>query len=147
LGVAGDTIKIYDHTGSLISTTGINAGNFTVTAADAGMNHNFAVTDVSGGAESAPVVVLDAAGLETAVTNAGASFANYGQIEVDTGKYLNIYLSTATLPSAPALVYHADTHSVSLEIPNQAPVTLVTLGGSTLPSSLTAAEIFIKHHS
>jgi len=147
LGVTGDTIKIYDHTGSVITSTGISAGSFTVTAADSGMSGNFAVTDVSGGTESAPVVVLDAAGLETAVTNAGATFASYGQIEVDTGKYLNIYLSTASLPSAPALVYNATSHVISLDIPNQAPVALVTLGGSTLPSSLTAAEIFIKHHS
>jgi hypothetical protein len=146
LGIAGDTIKIYDSSGHLLGSHPITSGAFTVSAADAGENHNFAVTDISNGHESAPVIVLDAPSLVSAVTGAGAHFASAGAIEVGTGQYLNLYLSTQALPAAPALVYNATTHVISLDIPDHSPVALVTLGGTTLPGSLTAAEIFIKHH-
>ena len=146
LGVHGDAIKIYDHTGSLISNTSIDTGSFTVTTADSGQTHNFAITDMSGSTESAPVIVLDAPSLVSAVSGVGATFATYGEIQVGTNQYINLYQSSASLPSAPALVYNPSTHVVSLDIPSNAPIALITLGGSTPPGSLTPSEIFIKHH-
>jgi hypothetical protein len=53
----------------------------------------------------------------------------------------------AQLPNAPALVYDPAHHTISLDIPNSAPVTLITLGASTSPASIDPSEILVKHHS
>ncbi len=147
-GVAGAAVNIYGATGSLISTTHETNASFTVTAPDvgSGSGNNFSITETVGGVESAPVVVLDQAALENAVALASASFASSGQIEVDSGKYINLYTAGASLPNAPALVYNPVAHTISLDIPNAAPVTLITLGASTTPASLETSEILIKHH-
>jgi hypothetical protein len=147
-GVAGATVNIYDSTGTLLSTTLESQAGFTVTAPDTGTGHAFAITETVSGVESAPMVVLEANLLETAVAAAGAQFGSSGAIEVDSGKYLNLYLSTAVPQNlqAPALVYNATAHTVSLDIPGASAITLITLGSSTHPASLDLSEILIKHH-
>ncbi len=146
-GVAGGTVHVYGADGTLItSNMEANAG-FTVSVADAAPGHSFSVTESVGGVEGAPLVVLDAAALEGAAAAAGISFASTGAIQVDTGKALNLYEagSVPTLTHA-ALVYDPVAHTISLEGPAGAPVTLVTLGGTTHPASLDLSEIVIKHH-
>jgi hypothetical protein len=94
------------------------------------------------------VVVLEASLIETAVAAANASFASSGAIEVDSGKYLNLYLSTAVPQNlqTPALVYNPVTHTISLDLPAASAITLITLGASTHPASLDVSEILVKHH-
>jgi hypothetical protein len=147
-GIAGATVNIYDSAGTLLSTTPEHQAGFTVSAPDNGAGHAFAITETVSGVESAPIVVLEASVLETAVTAASTQFANSGAIEVDSGKYLNLYLSTAVPQNlqAPALVYNATNHTVSLDIPGASAITLITLGSSTHPASLDISEILIKHH-
>jgi hypothetical protein len=147
-GVAGATVNIYDSDGHLLSAQTETQAGFTVTAPDGGTGHAFSITETVNGTESAPVVVLEANLLETAVNAADAQFASSGEIEVDSGKYLNLYSSTDVPRNlqAPALVYNATTHTISLDIPNASPITLITLGANTHPSSLDVSEILVKHH-
>jgi hypothetical protein len=145
-GVAGASVNIYDAGGNLLSSTHEANASFTVSAPDPGAT-GFSITESVNGVESAPVVVLDAAALENAVSIASASFANSGEIQVDAGKYLNLYTAGAQLPNAPSLVYDPHAHTISLDIPNAAPITLITLGASTSPTSIDPTEILVKHHS
>jgi hypothetical protein len=102
---------------------------------------------VVNGTESAPVVVLEAGILENAVSAAHATFASSGQIEVATGEYLNLYTAgSVPMLTAPALVYDPNAHTVSLDIPGNAPVTLLTLGAATHPATLDVSEVLVKHH-
>ena len=146
-GVAGATVNIYGESGTLISATSEAHAGFTVSAADGGGGYAFSVTEVVNGTESAPVVVLEAGVLENAVTAAHTVFASSGEIEVAAGEYLNLYTAgSVPVLSAPALVYDPNAHTVSLDIPGQAAVTLITLGAATHPASLDISEIMVKHH-
>jgi hypothetical protein len=145
-GVAGSSVHVYGATGTQISATTEGSASFTVSAPDVA-GTSFSITEVVNGVESAPVVVLDATALENAVAGTSAVFASSGQIEVDTGKYINLYTAGSQLPNAPALVYDPHSHTISLDIPSSAPVTLITLGASTSPSSIDPSEILVKHHS
>jgi hypothetical protein len=146
-GIAGADVNVYGATGAPISTTHEANASFTITAPDTGTSYGFSITETVAGVESAPVVVLDQAALENAVSQLSASFASSGQIQVDSGKYINLYTLGAQLPNAPALVYDPAHHTISLDIPNSAPVTLITLGASTSPASIDPSEILVKHHS
>ncbi len=149
-GVGGGTVKVYTDTGALISsTTHVNAA-FTATAADTGSGHNFSLTETTNGiaTEGAPVVVLDTGLVESAVAAAGGNFASSGAIQVDTGKFVNIYLA-GSVPgnlTHAALVYDPSAHTIGLDVPGQPAITLITLGGSTHPASLDPAEILFKTH-
>ncbi len=151
-GVSGATLHVYGGTGAPASSTVEgSSGSFIVTVPDSGTgaNANFSITETVNGVESAPVVVLDQAALETAVSQAMGTFASSGEIQVDTGKYINLYTaaSNLVLPNAPALVYNPVSHTISLDVPNAQAITLITLGASTSPASLEISEILIKHHS
>ncbi len=94
------------------------------------------------------MVVLEASLIETAVSAAQVQFASSGMIEIDSGKYLNLYVA-GDVPNnlaVPALVYNPAAHTISLDIPNALPVTLITLGAATTPASLDLSEILVKHH-
>ena len=146
-GVAGASVSVYDHSGTLLSSTVEGSASFTVSAPDSGSGGNFSITETVGGVESAPVVVLNASTLEGLVSGASSSFSNSGEIQVGAGEYLNLYTAGASLPNAPALVYDPNAHTISLDIPNASPVVLVTLGASTHPASIDPTEILVKHHS
>jgi hypothetical protein len=146
-GVAGSLVNIYGASGSLVSSTHEGNAGFTVTAPDLTGGASFSITEVVAGVESAPVVVLDANALESLVAQTQIGFANSGEIQVDSGKYINLYTAGTPLPNAPALVYDPHAHTISLDIPNSAPVTLITLGASTSPASIDPTEILVKHHS
>ena len=145
-GVSGASVHVYDAGGNLFSTTHEANASFIVSAPDPGAV-GFSITESVNGVESAPVVVLDAAALENAVSGADANFANTGQIQVDSGKYISLYTAGTPLPNAPSLVYDPHAHTISLDIPNAAPVTLITLGASTSPAAIDPTEILVKHHS
>ena len=147
-GYTGGTVQVYNETGSLLSSAVHPTAGFTITTADAAPGQNFAITETVHGVEGAPLVVLDASAIEAAVTQASGNFATSGSIQIDTNKYVNLYEANATPQglTAPALVYNPTAHTVSLDIPGSAPVTLITLGGSTHPASLDLSEIIIKHH-
>ena len=146
-GVAGASVTIYDHSGNTVSTTPEGNASFTLTTPDSGATGNFSITETVNSVESAPVVVLTQSTLESYVAGVSANFANSGQIQVGTGEYISLYTAGATLPNAPALVYDPNAHTISLDIPNSSPITLITLGASTHPASLDPSEILIKHHS
>lgn len=147
-GVAGGTIKVYGADGALITSNAhMNAG-FTATAADSGPGHNFSLTETApAGSEGAPLVVLDTNLLEQALASAGGTFAGSGMIQVESGKFINLY-TAGSVPalSHPALVYDPVAHTVALDVPGQSMITLVTLGGSTHPASLDVNEILFKTH-
>ena len=145
-GVAGATVNIYNTGGGLVWAAHEANASFTVTAPDVA-GSTFSITETVNGVESAPVVVLDQAALENAVALAAGNFANTGEIQVDSGKFINLYTLGAQLPNAPALVYDPAHHTISLDIPNALPVTLITLGASTTPASIDPTEIIVKHHS
>lgn len=148
-GASTGTIRIYGNDGSPISTNTHSVAGFTVTAPDIGTGHNFSVTETAGGpgGEGAPIVVLDTGLVETAVTVGGGSFASTGAIQIDAGKFVDLYEAGAVpVLSHAALVYDPTAHTLTLDVPGSAPTLLVTLGGSTHPTSLSAAEIFLKLH-
>ena len=147
-GYAGGTVQVYGQTGSLLSSVMQSNAGFTVTTADAAPGQSFAITETVHGVEGAPLLVLDAAAIETAITQAGSTFASSGTIQVDAGKFLSLYEANAvpTNLTAPALVYNPTAHTVSLDLPGSTPVTLITLGSSTHPTSLDLSEIIIKHY-
>jgi hypothetical protein len=146
-GLSGATVNVYNAAGTAIVTEQNSPATFTVNIPDAGTGNNFSITETNLGGESAPLVVLDQSALENLVGLSPTSFASTGQIQIDTGKYINLYTAGATLPNAPALVYSPTAHTISLEMPNASPVVLITLGASTTPASLEPSEILIKHHS
>ena len=148
--VASGIVKLYSADGSLVSSNTQSGANFVVSVSDSGHGQNFSLTESAGGntSEGAPLVVLDTGLLEHAVAAAGGTFASTGQFQVDTGKFINLY-QAGSVPQPlvqAALVYDPASHTVSLDVPGQASVTLVTLGGSTHPSSLDASEILFKLH-
>ncbi len=149
-GVAGGTVKIYAADGSQISSSYEVTGGFTVTAQDMGPGNNFAVTETmeATGTEGAPLVILDAGSVETAVAALGGNFASTGAIQVDSGKFINLY-EAGSVPqnlSNAALVYDPTAHTISLDVPGHSMVTLITLGGTTHPTTLEATEILFKTH-
>ncbi len=147
-GVSGATVTLYDASGGVL-TTGAAAPAFTVTAADAGVN--MSLTETIGGnaatGESAPVVLLDQASVETIVTGDAATFATSGAVHLAGSEYLDLYdaASAPANPANPALVYDATQHTLSLDVSGHAPVVLVTLGGATTAAHLDATEILVKH--
>jgi hypothetical protein len=152
--VAGSTVKVYDQHGSLLSSIREGHSGFTISAADtadhSGNGQAFAFTEVVNGVESAPVVVLDQGVLEAAVSAAGATFANNGAVSLNhNNETLAIYTAGVDVPqnlANPALVYDPHAHTVSLDIPNSAPIVLITLGATTDPAALTAGDFIVKHH-
>ncbi len=146
-GIAGGTVHVYAQDGTVISSTHQANAGFTVTAPDTAPFHNFEITETVGGVEGAPLVVLDATGLESIASAAGVTFSSSGQIQVDPGKFLNLY-EAGSVPALahPALVYDPVAHTISLDLPGGGVVPLITLGGTTHPSSLDLSEIVIKHH-
>jgi hypothetical protein len=147
-GTTGGTVNVYGETGSLLSATVEQPGGFTVTAPDTGRGQAFSVTESVDGRESAPVVVLDAGTLENAVAAAHAEFASSGAIEVESGKYLDLYTAgEVPVLDRPALVYDPSAHTIALDIPGQAPLPLIVLGSSSNPKSLDVSEIMVKQAS
>jgi hypothetical protein len=150
--VPNATVKIYNEQGSLISATHEGQSSFTITASDPADAHGngqfFVVTEVTNGVESAPLVVLDEGAIQAAVAAAGATFANAGGVTVAANEHLAVYTAGAVPQNLanPVLVYDPHAHTVSLDIPNSAPIVLVTLGTSTDPAALTAADFVVKHH-
>ncbi len=148
--VAGSTIKIYAADGSIISSGLQTGASFSVNADDLGHGHNFSLTESGGGvaSEGAPLVILDSGLVESSVAAAGGSFASTGQLQVDTGKFVNLYQSRSIPVSLAhaALVYDPVAHTIALDIPGQGSTTLITLGGSTHPAGLEASEILFKLH-
>jgi hypothetical protein len=145
---AGAMVNVYGETGSLLSATVEQPGGFTVTAPDTGRGQAFSITESVDGRESAPVVVLDAGTLENAVAAAHAEFATSGAIEVENGKYLDLYnAGDVPMLDRPALVYDPSAHTIALDIPGHAPLPLIVLGASSNPSSLDASEIVVKQAS
>lgn len=152
--VPGSTVKVYDQHGGLLSAIREGHSGFTITAADtvdhSGNGQAFAFTEVVNGVESAPVVVLDQAAIEAAVTAAGATFANNGAISLNhNNETLAIYTAGVDVPqnlANPALVYDPHAHTVSLDIPNSAPLVLITLGAATDPAAAAALDVVVKHH-
>jgi hypothetical protein len=147
MGIAGSTANVYGETGTPLTSTLESTASFTVTAADGGSGSDFSVTEIVNGIESAPVVILDAGILQNAVSGAATVFATSGQIEVAAGEYLNLYTAgSVPMLTSPALVYDPNAHTVSLDIPNHAAITLITLGAATHPATLDVSEILVKHH-
>ncbi len=147
--IAGGTVKLYGPDGAPMSGDGQPAGGFTVTAAEmSGLGFAMAGTADGAARESTPLVVLDAASVERLVVHLGGSFAASGAIEVDTGKFVDLYQAGSVPPNhaTAALVYNPAAHSISLDVPGQNPVELITLGGTAMPQSLHASEIFFGHH-
>jgi hypothetical protein len=144
----GATVNVYGETGSLLSATVEQPSGFTVTAPDTGRGQAFSITESVDGRESAPVVVLDAGILEHAVAAAHAEFASSGAIEVENGKYLDLY-NAGDVPvlDRPALVYDPSAHTIALDIPGQAPLPLIVLGAQSTPRSLDVSEIIVKQAS
>ncbi len=146
-GVTGATVHLYAEDGSSIANVGPAGAHFTMLTPDAAPGQNFELTESVGGVEGAPLVMLDAAGLESIAAAAGATFSGSGQIQVDPGRFVNLY-EAGSVPALthPALVYDPVAHTVSLDLPGGGAVPLITLGGTTHPSSLDLSEIVIKHH-
>ena len=146
-GIAGGTVHVYAQDGTPVGGFTSSSAGFTVSVPDTAPGHNFEITETVGGVEGAPLVVLDAGALENVVASTGAVFASSGQIQIDPGKFINLY-EAGSVPALthPALVYDPVAHTVSLDLPNGGVVPLITLGGTTHPSSLDLAEILIKHH-
>ena len=150
IGVVGSTVKLFGSDGSLVSSVSQADAGFTISADDVGHGHNFSLTESAGGisSEGAPIVILDSGTLETSVATAGGSFASTGQIQVSTGKFVDLY-EAGSIPISlnhAALVYDPVAHTVALDLPGQGLTTLVTLGGSTHVASLDASEILFKLH-
>ncbi len=119
--------------------------SFTVTACDIG-GETIAVSEAADG--STPVVVLDAGSVASLVCDLGGSFAASGAIEVGTGKFVDLY-QAGSVPagtSNASLIYNPAAHTISLDVPGQDPVTLITLGGTADPQGLDASGILFKHH-
>ncbi len=146
--VTGSIVHLYAQDGSTIFNTAqpvpYTSLNFQVTDA----SRNFAATQSIGGVESAPLVFLDANALEAAANVPGVTFSNSGQIQIDPGKFVNLYVAGSVPTLAhPALVYDPVAHTIALDLPGGGAVPLITLGGTTHPASLDLSEITIKHHS
>jgi hypothetical protein len=149
-GVDGATANVYAADGSLLSQAVVSA-SFDVSDTIVHAGNGLVVTETVGASaatsESSPIVALERTVLTDAATADSATFAASGQVQVDTGEYVNLY-TTATVPlhpANPALVYDAAQHTLSLEIDGHSPVILMTLGGATTPTSLDPAEILIRH--
>jgi hypothetical protein len=152
--IAGATVKVYDEHGNTLSSIREGHAGFTITAADPA-DHNgngqaFAFTETVNGVESAPVVVLDQGIILAAVTAANATFANNnGDVQVGINETLHVYnagdAALQTL-SNPALIYDPHAHTVSLDIPGNTPVVLITLGAATDPATSTSLDVIVKHH-
>ena len=149
-GIDGATARVYASNGTLLSQSTVSEA-FSVSASEGAIGNGVVVTEVVGASaatsESAPIIVLERSVLTTQATTDGATFAATGQVQVDTGKYVNLY-TTATVPAHPAnpvLVYDATQHTLSLSIDGHAPLVLVTLGSATTPAALDPSEIFIRH--
>jgi len=150
-GVANATLNVYASDGTMLSQTSGVAASFTATAAEASIGNGVVVTETVGASaatsESAPIIALERTVLTNAATSAGATFAGSGAVQVDVGKYVDIYTSSTAPahPSSPVLVYDTSSYTLSLSIEGQTALTLVTLGTATHPTSLSASEIYIQH--
>ncbi len=147
-GYAGGIVKAYSASGALVSVSQQTHDGFIVTIADNSAGQNFAITETVHGTEGAPLVILDAVALGSLVTAAGATFASNGSIQISPGAFVNLY-EAGSVPNQltnPALVYDPVAHTVSLDLPHAAPVTLITLGSATHPMSLDPSEILSKQH-
>jgi hypothetical protein len=149
-GVDTATVTLYGGDGHVLTTTGAAPG-FTVSAADASVNMSLTETVGANAAtsESAPVVLLEQASLESIVSTDSASFAASGAVHVAGSEYLDIYSAAAAPlhPLSPVLVYDATQHTLSLDVDGHTGVVLVTLGGATTAASLDASEILVKHQA
>ena len=151
LGVDDVTLKVYAASGTLLSSTAHTAASFDAHDTEASAGNGLVVTEAvsatAATSESAPIIALEQTVLTSAATLASATFATSGQVQVDVGKYVNLY-TAATVPAhpaSPALVYDSGAHTLSLAIDGNAPLVLVTLGTATHPTTLDPAEIIIKH--
>ena len=150
-GVDGATLNVYASDGTALSRTAGVTASFTASASEASIGNGVVVTETVGASaatsESAPIIALERTILTDAATAGGATFAGSGQVQVDVGKYVDLY-TTATAPASPAnpvLVYDATAHTLSLDVGGHAPLVLVTLGGATVPAALDPSEIFVRH--
>jgi hypothetical protein len=149
---ANGTYHLYNSTGSTVSSTNSTTGASTETVTYTDSAHNFSLTEsIGSGTASAPVVLLDTATITDAIaaTSTGYSAVASG-VEVGMGEYLPLY-TTATEPSSASsaiLVYSPTTHVLSLvNVTTTDSVALITLGGTTFPTALTASEIHVKTFS
>jgi hypothetical protein len=143
------TINVYGESGMLLSATAEARDGFVVPApARSDNGQAFSITESVDGRESGPVVVLDGRRLANAVHDAHADFAQTGAIEVENGKYLDLY-TRGNVPTldGPALVYDPGEHSIGLAIPGQPTLPLVVLGGRAAPALLDSTEILVRKAS
>jgi hypothetical protein len=143
---AQGTINVYGESGMLLSATAEARDGFVVPApARSDDGQGFSITESVDGRESGPVVVLDGRRLADAVHDAHADFAQSGAIEVEHGKYLDLY-TEGHVPALerPALVYDPGQHSLGLAIPGQPTLPLVVLGGRAAPALLDSTEILVR---
>jgi hypothetical protein len=149
---ANGTFQLYDSSGNAVSSSdAIVNGSETVGYTDSA--HNFSLTETIGaGTASAPVVLLDTATISSAMTAQGGSYSTVtlpNSVHVGVNEYLPVY-TTATLPvsfSTSALVYDPSAHTLSLATQGEQSISLITLGGTSHPSALTASEIYLKTFS
>jgi hypothetical protein len=145
-GTTQGTIIVYGESGMLLSATAEARDGFVVPApARNAAGQAFSITESVDGHESGPVVVLDGRRLASAMHEAHVDFAPSGAIEVENGKFLDLYTSgNAPALDRPALVYDPGKHSIGLAIPGQPTVALVVLGGSATPARLDSTEILVR---
>ncbi len=152
-GVDGATLVVYAGSGAQLSSTAGVTASFDASASTGSIGNGMVVTEIVGGSaatsESAPIIALERAVLTTEAANDGATFAGSGQIQVDTGKFVNLYTagSAPAHPTSPVLVYDPNAHTVSMAVEGHTPLVLVTLGAATTPASLDPSEILIRHFS
>jgi hypothetical protein len=146
---AQGTINVYGETGMLLSATAEARDGFVGPApprSDDGQA--FSITESVDGRESGPVVVLDGRRLASAVHDARTDFAPSGAIQVENGKYLDLYTrGNVPVLQRPALVYDPGEHSIGLAIPGQPTLPLVVLGGRAAPALLDSTEILVRKAS
>ena len=145
-GVSGATLHVYAGSGGTdLSHPTLGAAAVSATVAESAIGNAVVVTESVNGVESAPIIAIELNAVTTAA--GGATFASAGAVQVGVGQFVDLYTKVAapTAPPNPILVYDPNAHTLSLNVAGHAPVTLVTLGSTTTPTSLTAAEIFIQH--
>ena len=140
----------YDASGRTIATDpGTTAtGHDLIDFANAAQNFSF--TEPLNGSVSNPVILLDTATLTAAANGAAFStVATPGALAFSIGAqndYLPIYTAgsgSAPQPNDTALVFNPLAQTLSLQA-NEHSTVLITLGGTSHPASLVAAEFFVK---
>jgi hypothetical protein len=150
---ANGAYAMFDATGNAYASSHANASTNVETISYSDSAHNFSLTETIGaGTPSAPVVLLDSATITSAINLHGGTYVGVSgsnTVYVTTNEYLPVY-TTTTLPmgiTTSALVYDPSSHTLSLTTPSEPSTTLITLGGTSFPTALTASEIYVKTFS